>query len=106
MPRRYSLQDVLDGTDGDFIWGEPRKDEAERIDAWLYIYLPNGAGIRKLGCKVMPLETGGGNFPEGPVWAWDGDREKPTIRASIFPHDHEGNPKWHGWLTRGVLHGV
>lgn len=32
-----------------------------------------------------------------PSWAWDGNRERPTLEPSIW---HKGH--WHGWLKNGV----
>lgn len=36
--------------------------------------------------------------PNGPVWGWDGNEERPTLLPSIHTHD-----KWHGFLTAGRL---
>lgn len=35
-----------------------------------------------------------------PPWNWNGDREKPTVRASIH-HSTPGKCGWHGYLTAG-----
>lgn len=41
-----------------------------------------------------------------PSWAWDGNREAPTLTPSILHHwdaGPEGAGEWHGYLTAGRL---
>ena len=92
--------EVHRGEVGDFCWWPPPPYDDERVDAVLFIRLPNDYGPRPL-----PVTRSGesSNTPS-PIWWWNGDREKPTLRASIYPHDSQGNGLWHGWLTDGELH--
>ena len=51
----------------------------------------------RIRCKAGdPRIEGGGNDGQ---WYhhWNGDRERPTVRASL------GSQGWHGWLTDGIL---
>jgi len=34
---------------------------------------------------------------ESPSWAWDGNRDAPTLNPSVHDVGH-----WHGWLRNGV----
>jgi hypothetical protein len=45
------------------------------------------------GCGAL---LGIGFGPNG--WAWDGNRDKPTVTPSI---QHMNGCKWHGFLTAG-----
>jgi hypothetical protein len=38
---------------------------------------------------------------DGPSWAWDGDREAPTLHPSIL-HKVKDVEHYHGWLVGGV----
>lgn len=53
------------------------------------------------GCGAI-LGVAFKNPPEfyGPVWEWDGNKEKPTVKPSIR---HMGGCKWHGYLTDGIF---
>lgn len=35
------------------------------------------------------------------AWAWDGNREKPTLSPSIHANPEKGGCGWHGFLVRG-----
>ncbi len=43
------------------------------------------------------------------IWAWDGNKESPTITPSIncVTHDEDGQPTgccgWHGFITNGEI---
>lgn len=63
---------------------------------------PDGlAYVCPCGCKAV------GFLPfkpcPSPSWAWDGNRERPTLTPSV--HHMIGEPPvthWHGWLRAGV----
>ncbi len=38
--------------------------------------------------------------PAGPVWTWNGDKEKPTVRASILVR---GQYRCHSFITDGKI---
>ena len=38
-------------------------------------------------------------LPQGKVWEWDGNSDKPTVKPSI----NCGGCGWHGFITAGVL---
>ena len=38
-----------------------------------------------------------------PVWAWDGDVERPTLLPAIHHRADHGGCGWHGHLTRGFF---
>lgn len=43
-------------------------------------------------------------LPGKPHWAWNGNREAPTLTPSILVHAYEGwSTGWHGYLTDGKL---
>ena len=100
MPLVDSVRDVRQV--GDYCWWPDPPYEDERVEAVLLIWLPNDYGPRPLKVRT----DGGSSNDPSPIWWWDGDREKPTLRESIYPHDGQGNPVWHGYLTDGVLHSV
>lgn len=54
------------------------------------------------GCKtrvVIPFKSA---ECEGPMWNWNGNKEKPTVTPSIRRLD---GCMWHGFLTKGVFIG-
>ena len=79
---------------GDYCWA-PNEQNPERI----VLGLPIGTVRLRIVRGPDPGET-----PDGPVWGWDGDLERPTLTPSI---NSEGGPgpwyKWHGYLRAGEL---
>jgi len=51
-------------------------------------------GCRNVG--VLPFKPGA-----SPSWAWNGDRDAPTLEPSVWDKGH-----WHGWLRNGVWESV
>lgn len=88
--------DIEDGT----VQGHPA------ATAHLLFVCPNG---RRCAILLGP-QSADRPTPDGfCVWAWDGNRERPTITPSINCRsvDDEGKPAggcgWHGFITNGVL---
>lgn len=49
---------------------------------------------------VCPCGCGGIGAVNFKGWSWNGNREKPTVKPSIF--FNQGKPgEWHGYLTDG-----
>ena len=77
----------------EFRIGEDWKDS---WDGGLACRCPCGCGA-EMYLPVRPAGTSRGDSPE---WEFDGNREKPTLRPSVF---NSGLPcQWHGWLRNGV----
>lgn len=67
------------------------------------------------GCGHLAGIAVGGNPQVRPVWAWNGDREKPTCTPSIrimpdtlspnhpLASDYVPCRGWHGYMTDGEL---
>ena len=47
------------------------------------------------GWHHIPIQKG--PAPDGKVWGWDGNTDKPTLTPSIR------SSNWHGYLTNGRL---
>lgn len=62
----------------------------DRVDSLLFI-CPCGCGV--LGALSFDPNN------EGPKWAWNGNREKPTLSPSI---QKTCECRWHGHLVNGV----
>ena len=58
---------------------------------WLNYICPCGCG--RLGGVQISVD---GQRPR--VWAWDGNRDVPTLSPSI---QHMDDCRWHGWLRNG-----
>jgi len=71
---------------GDFMWMGP-----EGAPARMMFLCPCGCGAY-LGVSVS------GDESKHPVWEWDRNFEKPTIKPSIR---FIGGCNWHGFLTEG-----
>ncbi len=61
------------------------------------------------GCQYGPWFSTSGFIPSqrkedikpvGPVWTWNGDEEKPTVRASILV---QGQYRCHSFITDGKI---
>ena len=84
---------------GAFCWVFQKPDGARRS---LYVFLPSGHVAR---WPIHPLTTS-----KGHSWEWDGDEDAPTLTPSLHllserPDTGERKTLWHGWVTRGRLHG-
>lgn len=86
---------------------------------------PSAAACREVGDAFHDAEAGGWwlvvpadvsatfwpyreKLPNGAIWRWDGDEERPTLSPSL--HLKIGGTAevplrtlWHGWLRAGVL---
>lgn len=65
----------------------------------LYVVVPGSRSINQVRVKVDGGQ--GGKDERGWFHSWDGNRDAPTIRASILVPNI-----WHGWMTAGVLKGT
>lgn len=66
----------------------------------IWVVLPNG----KL--SALPVNGPGDSVPDGvgrPMWQWDGNLIKPTLRPSILSWHAQAVEAWHGFLTAGRL---
>ena len=84
---------------GDFIWLGPDWLHPDS-DENLLIQLPKIPGPIWIRCKIT-ADRHGGNDEHGPYHWWNGDYDKPTVRASILVTFND--MQWHGYLTDGVL---
>ena len=66
-------------------------------DRLIYATLPSGEMV-SLPVRVSK-ERGGRDADGYSWWAWDGDRERPSLRASILGR----KTSWHGYLDKGVF---
>lgn len=82
--------------DGFFAYGPGAFDFMDWHDGYSIIILVPGSKA-PIRCRVKQEGTNGGQDEHGWWHTWDGDLEKPTLRASI------GTSFFHGWLTNGVL---
>lgn len=81
-------RDKLWNTPGSFLWGI--KETGERI---LFASLPNGCYSE---WHIRPAKNEGGHS-----WAWDGNKEKPTLTPSLHAVGI-----WHGFLRGGRFESV
>ena len=66
----------------------------------LMLLVPGSYAPEWIRCVEGDVGVGRGGKDEVGWWhTWNGDREEPTVRASI------GGRTWHGWLTDGWLSG-
>lgn len=96
---------------GAYMWselGSGIKDDEER-HLVLYLKVPSDNGpppINRQGyvilCLYVSRESDNWAKP-GPVKAWDGNREKPTLSPSIQVNFGDGLMGWHGFLINGEL---
>jgi Family of unknown function (DUF6527) len=91
--RRVENYDAIEKA-GDGCWstwhGAP-----DRV-ASLVFMCPCGCGmVSSIRVSAPPVGT-----EPGPVWSWNGDKDKPTTTPSILRLD---GCKWHGFLTDGVF---
>jgi Family of unknown function (DUF6527) len=67
--------------------------------AGLLFVCPCGCG--DIGAVAIHRPAG----ESGPLWSWNGDRERPTLSPSILRTGGSGCT-WHGFLTEGVFRSV
>lgn len=80
-------------------WGAHPEDAAG--GASLMFGCPCGCG--ELGLVAVST-AGQQQLADGrPCWAWNGSRERPTLRPSI---QLTVGCRWHGWLTDGLFCGT
>lgn len=60
-------------------------------------------GIPGIGTVRLKITRDLGPRPDGPVWGWNGDLDRPTLEPSINTTSDTHN--WHGFLTDGRLRG-
>lgn len=60
----------------------------------IWVHVPHHDAM--MGLVRLPISSTGSDVP--PVWAWDGNKEKPTLTPSINVIG-----VWHGWLRAGKL---
>ncbi len=68
-----------------------------------FAYKCAGCGHESYLPVVAPPEIVKKNKPE---WNWDGNRELPTLKPSIFHNKEKGGCGWHGYLTKGIFTSV
>jgi len=83
---------------GDFCFGSPGQDASER-PKWLRFGCPRGRGECMVALRPQTFSNGAG-------WAWDGNREAPTLTPSINCLAEKDGKKlggcgWHGFLRNG-----
>ena len=71
-------------------------------------YGVQGFGYKCAGCgqeSYLPVsQPGKPNSCQ--EWAWDGNKEQPTLTPSIFHRKEKGGCGWHGHLIKGVFTSV
>ena len=70
----------------------------EEGDAGAICYMNDPVEGIALKCPCCARETYIPLQEPGPVWKWDGNKEKPTLSPSI---QFVGGCRWHGWLRGG-----
>lgn len=76
-----------------------RRDDIEGLAGILYAC--------PCGCGAVHSAPFKGSNPGRAEWAWDGNREAPTLKPSLGLHPKDGRAAdgsgyhWHGWLTAG-----
>ena len=61
----------------------------------MFLFCPCGCGP----AGIIPFDNY--KAPDNdPIWTWNGNEEKPTLKPSIF---RTSGCKWHGWLTDGIF---
>lgn len=66
--------------------------------------------LRMEGChpdRIIPVILKGSRSESGrqPVWSWNGDTEKPTLKPSILTRGgRDGKDVCHTWVNDGMVH--
>lgn len=85
---KSSVEDVVNGEVGSItFWSDNSK---------IAMQLPKCGG-----CVILRISQDKSHkSPEGPVWWWNGNKEKPTLHPSIRVM---GEEEWHGYLRDGIF---